>query len=119
MRPPQSVVTLIARHGRGLQDQHPYTPPEIEAQLHELPGWRYDEQALERTFTFRDYYETIAFVNAIAWMAHHEDHHPLLVVGFNRCTVRWDTHAVAGVSIRDFIGAAKTDAIFGRTTLPS
>ena len=56
-----------------------------------------------------------AFVNAVAWMVHAEDHHPDLHVGYNRCTVRWNTHSVAGISENDFICAAKTDATFART----
>lgn len=87
---------------------------EIHAQLAELPGWSLHEGALERSFAFRDFYETIAFVNALAWAVHREDHHPDLSVGYNRCVVRWNTHSVGGISVNDFICAAKTDAVFGR-----
>lgn len=87
---------------------------QIEAQLAVLPGWTLRDYALERRFAFRDYHDTIAFVNALARVVHHEDHHPDLQVGFDRCTVRWSTHSVAGVSENDFICAAKTDAVYGR-----
>ncbi len=90
-----------------------YTEAEVDAQLLELPDWRRSDAAIERSFAFRDYYETIAFVNALAWMAHREDHHPELTVGYNRCRVRWSTHSTGGVSHNDFICAAKTDAVFG------
>lgn len=87
---------------------------QIDAQLAELPGWTLRDGALERGFAFRDYYDTIAFVNALAWVVHREDHHPDLQVGFDRCVVRWSTHSVGGISENDFICAAKTDAVYGR-----
>ena len=67
--------------------------------------------AIEKTFTFKNYHETMAFVNALAWIAHTEDHHPDLVVTYNRCIVRFTTHSVGGISINDFICAAKADAL--------
>ena len=54
---------------------------------------------------------TMAFVNAVAWIAHREDHHPDLLVSYNRCTVRFNTHSVGGLSINDFICAAKVDGL--------
>jgi pterin-4a-carbinolamine dehydratase len=68
--------------------------------------------ALERTFTFDNYFQTLNFVNSIASMIHREDHHPQLTVTFNRCVVRWDTHTVKGVSLNDLICAAKCDFVF-------
>ena len=69
-----------------------------------------------RQFAFGDYYETLAFINAIAYVIHAEDHHPELTVTYNRCAVRFDTHSVnegkGGLSINDFICAAKVNAIF-------
>ena len=81
-------------------------------QLH--PDWQLssDSQAIERLFRFSDFHKTMAFVNALAWIAHEEDHHPDLEVGYNRCTARYTTHAINGLSENDFICAAKTDALF-------
>jgi 4a-hydroxytetrahydrobiopterin dehydratase len=62
-------------------------------------------------FQFKNYYETMAFVNAVAWVAHREDHHPDLEVGYNKCTVRYSTHSVGGLSENDFICAAKVDSL--------
>lgn len=70
-----------------------------------------DNGSISRTFRFRDYYQTLAFVNALAWIAHREDHHPDLEVGYNRCVVRYCTHAVGGLSENDFICAARIDAL--------
>jgi 4a-hydroxytetrahydrobiopterin dehydratase len=51
-------------------------------------------------------------VNASAWISHREDHHPDLEVGYNKCTVRYFTHDVGGLTRNDFICAAKIDALF-------
>lgn len=87
---------------------------QVHAQLAELPDWTLRDGALARTYRFANYYETIAFVNALAFMVHREDHHPDLVVGYNRCEVRFSTHSVGGISDNDFICAAKADAIFAQ-----
>lgn len=67
--------------------------------------------AISRSFKFKNYYETLAFVNAMAWIIHREDHHPDLEVGYNRCLVKFSTHSVNGLSENDFICAAKLDAL--------
>lgn len=88
-----------------------------QAQVRELqqqvPDWNVVEEgrALSRTFEFKDYYRTMAFVNALAFIANREDHHPDLGVHYNRCVVRFSTHDVGGLSENDFICAAKTDAL--------
>jgi 4a-hydroxytetrahydrobiopterin dehydratase len=106
---------LLASHCRAQPRERAMAAAEIDAQLAELRGWSHVDGALERSLAFRDYYDTIAFVNALAWMIHGEDHHPELHVGYNRCTVRWNTHSVGGISENDFICAAKTDAVYGRS----
>lgn len=83
----------------------------LEAQLAVLPGWSFEKSAITRTFLFENYYETIAFVNALAYIAHAQDHHPDLHVHYNRCVVVFSTHSVGGVSINDFICAAKLNAL--------
>ena len=70
-----------------------------------------DGRMIQRNFRFKNYYQTIAFVNALAWIAHREDHHPDLSVHYNRCVVRYSTHAVDGLTDNDFICAAKVDRI--------
>ncbi len=75
--------------------------------------WSIDSSGKEisRTYSFKNYYQTMAFVNALAWVAHAEDHHPDIEVGYNRCHVRYSTHAIGGLSENDFICAAKIDAL--------
>lgn len=97
----------------------PGTPPLERAAVADLlaqvPGWALNDAGNEisRTLRFKNYYETMAFVNALAWIAHREDHHPDIEVGYNRCRVRFSTHSVKGLSRNDFICAAKLNALLG------
>lgn len=83
------------------------------ALLAQVPLWTLDApgQTLFRTFHFKNFYETIAFVNALAYIANREDHHPDLRVSYKECEVRYQTHAIGGLSENDFICAAKIDAL--------
>ena len=85
---------------------------QIATQLKHLTGWEVSKGELVKTFPFKNYYETMAFVNAAAWVSHREDHHPDLKVGYNKCQVHYSTHDVQGLSNNDFICAAKLDALF-------
>jgi 4a-hydroxytetrahydrobiopterin dehydratase len=94
------------------------TPPLAVGRVEELrsqisPDWAVDAagRSLSREFRFPDFHATMAFVNAVAWIAHAEDHHPDLEVGFSRCRVTYSTHSVGGLSENDFICAAKVDAL--------
>lgn len=80
--------------------------------LEQIPAWTRQHKVIFRRFDFRNYHETMAFVNATAWISHREDHHPDLEVGYNHCVVRYTTHAIDGLSENDFICAAKVDALF-------
>nr|WP_315260361.1 4a-hydroxytetrahydrobiopterin dehydratase [uncultured Duganella sp.] len=77
-----------------------------------LPGWAIDQGRLVRSYTFKNYYHTMAFVNALAYLSHNEDHHPEMTVSYNTCIVRYDTHSAHGLSHNDFICAAKADALY-------
>jgi 4a-hydroxytetrahydrobiopterin dehydratase len=90
----------------------PLEPQEIAHLLKQLEGWEYQEGVISKTYEFRNYYQTMAFVNAAAWISHREDHHPDMTVGYNKCRVDYSTHAIAGLSENDFICAAKLDALF-------
>jgi 4a-hydroxytetrahydrobiopterin dehydratase len=108
-----SRAELVLRHCRP-REAGALNDAQIRAQLAALPEWSLRDGSIVREYRFADYYETIAFVNALAFMVHREDHHPLLIVGYNGCTVRFDTHSVGGISENDFICAAKADAIFAQ-----
>ena len=76
------------------------------------PRWssNKEDKTISNTYTFKNYYQTMAFVNVIAQVAHQQDHHPDLLVSYNRCTVTYSTHSVGGLSVNDFICAAKINA---------
>ena len=88
------------------------TEGEARALLAGLEGWSLDARQITKTYRFKDYHETMAFVNAAAWVSHREDHHPDMMVGYNQCRVAYSTHSVGGLSDNDFICAAKLDALF-------
>lgn len=120
---------LRALHCAPLGPQDALSSQQLVGQLALMPRWHSfgapDEgnsndrdatrpAAIEAHFEFTDYYRTLAFVNAIAWIAHAEDHHPDLIVGYGRCTVRWSTHSAGGVTLNDLCCAARCDAVFDR-----
>lgn len=109
-----STSMLKKRDGSQLQ-RRALTPTEIVKRLAELPGWKLSgdgaDVAIEKTFTFADYYETISFVNALAFVANALDHHPDLSVHYSRCVVRFSTHSLQGISETDFECAARADAL--------
>ena len=88
---------------------------EIVANLAKVDNWKLTGEdkslAIEKTFQFANYFETMAFVNAVAFIAHRQDHHPDLSVHYNRCVVRFNTHDVKGISSTDFECAAQADAL--------
>ncbi|HJV85476.1 MAG TPA: 4a-hydroxytetrahydrobiopterin dehydratase [Noviherbaspirillum sp.] len=92
------------------------TDNEIKEQLAAVDDWALEDGKIVKSYSFKNYYETLAFVNAIAYVIHAEDHHPELAVTYNRCVVKFDTHSVnggrGGLSENDFICAAKVDAVF-------
>ncbi len=98
------------------QNRRALSATEIVTQLSQLNGeaalgWRLIDGSLEKTYSFRNYYETIAFVNAVAFIANAEDHHPDLALSYSKCTVRFNTHDVQGISVSDFFCASKVDAL--------
>ena len=90
----------------------PYTAEEARTLLKDLKGWKIENGRLGKTYPFENYYQTMAFVNALAWISHREDHHPDLGVFYNKCRVEYWTHAIGGLSENDFICAAKCEALF-------
>jgi 4a-hydroxytetrahydrobiopterin dehydratase len=94
-----------------LEGHPPMGEAEIREHLARVSGWALSQGAIEKLYRFDNFHQTMAFVNALAWIAHAEDHHPDLALGYNHCTVRFNTHSVGGISINDFICAAKVDAL--------
>jgi 4a-hydroxytetrahydrobiopterin dehydratase len=102
---------LVTRHCEPLDGQSALSAAQVRQHLALAPGWTAVDGAIQRRFEFADFHRTMAFVNALAWIAHVEDHHPDLMVSHSHCTVRLSTHSVGGISINDFICAAKADAL--------
>ncbi len=84
---------------------------ELMQRLHALPGWDYSENRISKTFRFANFYETIAFVNAIAYVVNRQDHHPDLSVSYSRVVVSFATHDVGGVTLNDCICAARIEEL--------
>ena len=104
-----------------LLDQHcsdgagPLDVAAVTELLAQVPGWSVADGRLQRDFAFRDFHQTIDFVNALAAMIHQQDHHPELIITYCHCVVHYHTHSAAGaVSQNDFICAAKADALYAQ-----
>jgi 4a-hydroxytetrahydrobiopterin dehydratase len=89
----------------------PFSPEQIQAHLKLLPGWVLEKDEIMKTYSFKNFYETMGFVNAVAFIANHENHHPEMAVAYKTCQVRYTTHAIGGLSENDFICAAKIEAL--------
>jgi len=109
---PVDPLPLLQQHCQPIgQGVAPLAKSDASAWLQQLPHWQLsgDGKQISRQARFTDYCQTMAFVNAVAWVAHQQDHHPQLVVGYNHVTVTFTTHILAGLSLNDFICAAKVD----------
>lgn len=85
----------------------------VDALLDLLPGWKQvdDGKAITRDFSFKDFRHTLGFINAVGYMANREDHHPDLEAGYGHCRILWSTHDVGGLSMNDFICAARVESL--------
>jgi 4a-hydroxytetrahydrobiopterin dehydratase len=108
-------MTMLKKKDWSLLPRRALSATEIVSRLSATPGWKLTgdgpDVAIEKTYTFDNYYETISFVNAVAFVANAQDHHPDLSVHYNRCVVRFNTHDVKGLSETDFECAAQVDAL--------
>jgi 4a-hydroxytetrahydrobiopterin dehydratase len=103
---------LATRHCKPCEGGTPPLPgPEIERYLAGLPGWELDEAVISKRFEFKNYCQTMGFVNAVAWIAQSQGHHPDLEVSYKSCRVSYTTHAIGGLSENDFICAAKVESL--------
>ena len=108
-QPGDALLALAARRCR--RGAARLADDALALHLAALPGWTRAAERLEKTFAFADFHETMGFVNAVAWFANREDHHPDLTVSYNRCIVAWSTHDAAGVTMNDVVCAAKTERL--------
>ena len=96
--------------------EHALGATDIAELLQRLPGWSpaNDGNAIVKDFKFKDFHHTLGFINALGFMANREDHHPDLEAGYGHCQVLWSTHDVGGLSLNDFICAARVEALLAR-----
>ncbi len=87
----------------------PLSRKKAEALLLQIPSWSLEERELRREFKFKDFRGAMAFVNLVAEIANEEDHHPDILISYNRVRITLSTHKISGLSMNDFIVAAKTD----------
>jgi 4a-hydroxytetrahydrobiopterin dehydratase len=109
-----SVCDLTNRHCQPCEGGvAPLGLAEAEILLAETPAWEIsaENNSISRQFTFKNFHETMSFINAMAWIANQEDHHPDFSAGYKHCLVSYTTHAIGGLSENDFICAAKIDAL--------
>ena len=92
----------------------PLSKSEAESLMKQLNAdWQLaeDGKSIRREWKFKNFYRTMSFVNAAAHIANTEDHHPDLEIGYGYCRMKFNTHAIGGLSENDFICAAKVDAL--------
>ena len=114
MNHPPAALTheaLRALHCAPLGPDQALSGEPLRILLQTVPHWSVTDGFLVARFTFGSWFETLGFVNAVAWMAQTQDHHPELLVAYNRCEIRWNTHSAHGITLNDFICAARTDAL--------
>jgi 4a-hydroxytetrahydrobiopterin dehydratase len=96
--------------------EHLLDDAQVDAFLLQLPGWTVgnDRRSIRKDFRFDDFHRTLGFINAVGFMANHEDHHPDIEAGYGHCQLLWSTHDVGGLSLNDFICAARVEALLAR-----
>ncbi|MDW2981653.1 MAG: 4a-hydroxytetrahydrobiopterin dehydratase [Rhodanobacter sp.] len=96
--------------------EHALNAEQAAELLRQLPGWQLhrDGTAIVKDFRFADFHHTLGFINAVGFMANQEDHHPDIEAGYGHCRLLWSTHDVGGLSLNDFVCAARVDALLAR-----
>lgn len=109
-----SLSPLASQHCTSRKGkEHALDAAKVAELLATLPGWHaaQDGKAIVKDFKFHDFHHTLGFINAVGFMANQEDHHPDLEAGYGHCQVLWSTHDVGGLSLNDFICAARVEAL--------
>jgi 4a-hydroxytetrahydrobiopterin dehydratase len=104
---------LHLQHCRDIINPQLFTREQRTRYLKKIPEWRYCDELhkITRDFNFKNYYQTVAFINATVWISHQQNHHPDIEFGYNRCTIHFTTHSADGITLCDFICAARFDVI--------
>ena len=109
-------INLVTQHCQSRHGQHALDAAQSAKLLEQLPGWLFskDGKAIVKDFRFDDFHHTLGFINAVGFMANHEDHHPDMAAGYGHCQLLWSTHDAGGLSLNDFICAARVEALLAR-----
>jgi 4a-hydroxytetrahydrobiopterin dehydratase len=111
----EPMPSMLNIHDWSTSTRRALRATDIVTRLSQLQGWTLrgdgDAVAIAKIYRFSNYFETMAFVNAVAFVAHAMDHHPELLVKFDHCVVALNTHDVQGISETDFACAARFDAL--------
>ena len=107
----KTAAELLVAHCQHT-DGPPLNDAEVAGLLTAVPGWTQEGSSIVRSFRLADHYQTQAFTNAVMWVSHRQDHHPDLAVGYNSVRVAYSTHSAGGISLNDFICAARLNALF-------
>lgn len=108
------MFNLTQKHCKPCEGGVPkLTPDEIHPLMINIPKWKVNEThtAITRSFSFKNFHETMKFVNNVADISNDEGHHPDMKVGYDYCVMEYSTHAIGGLSENDFICAAKVDQL--------
>jgi 4a-hydroxytetrahydrobiopterin dehydratase len=112
-----NTIDLATQHCQPRKgSQHALDSAQITTLLSQVPGWKLnaDGKAIVKDFKFADFHHTLGFINAVGFMANHEDHHPDIEAGYGHCQLLWSTHDVGGLSLNDFICAARVEGLLAR-----
>jgi 4a-hydroxytetrahydrobiopterin dehydratase len=111
---PTELATQHCQPRKG--SQHALEAGQAATLLRQLPGWQLgaDGQSIGKDFRFADFHHTLGFINAVGFMANQEDHHPDIEAGYGHCRLLWSTHDVGGLSLNDFICAARVEELLAR-----
>jgi 4a-hydroxytetrahydrobiopterin dehydratase len=96
---------------RILNNDVPFSQPEVESLMREIHHWILDDRTIMREFRFKDFRQAMDFTNRVAEIANQEDHHPDLFISYNKVRVTLSTHKINGLTLNDFIVAAKIDRV--------
>lgn len=96
--------------------EHRLEPVRIHELLVQLAEWKLNDaaDAISKDFHFEDFHHTLGFINAVGFMANQADHHPDIEAGYGHCLLRWSTHDCHGLSMNDFICAARVERLFAQ-----
>ncbi len=109
---PVTTIDLSSKHCKSCEGgAPPLQKDDADSFLSTVPGWYYESGCISKIFNFKNFYHTMAFVNAVAWIAHCESHHPEMEISYNTCRISYTTHAAGGLTENDFICAAKVNAL--------